>query len=467
MPSNRLKLMRLLLFLACLSSLAAKPNLLLITVDDMNRDSVGCYGCPIENITPNIDRLASEGIRFERGFVNVAICMPCRAVLMTGRYPQASGALGFDKIKPEVPSLPEALKQAGYYNSLIGKEIHVVPSRHEAFNRIDKQKDLGGGRSAEAYAVAVRTAIKEANDADKPFFIMANAADPHRPFAGAKGDAFKKIPFPREIDPRQVPVPGFLPDLPDIRTELATYFQSVARADLVVGAVLDELKKSGKIDNTLVLFLSDHGMPLPYAKTNCYLASNITPFILRWPGHIKSGAVDQKNFVSTIDVAPTFLSAAGVENLEGANGLSLLPLMKGAEQAGRNRVFTFHERPYSRKHLPMRAVNDGDYLYIWNGWSDGKTQFRNESMSGLTFKTMKNADDPKIRARADFYLHRTREELYNLKEDPDCLENLLDEPGSEHAGRVSAMTKDLWNWMKEVNDPDLELFQNQVKLGKK
>jgi N-sulfoglucosamine sulfohydrolase len=115
----------------------------------------------------------------------------------------------------------------------------------------------------------------------------------------------------------------------------------------------------------------------------------------------------------------------------------------------------------------MRAVNDGDYLYIWNGWSDGKTQFRNESMSGLTFKTMKNADDPKIRARADFYLHRTREELYNLKEDPDCLENLLDEPGSEHAGRVSAMTKDLWNWMKEVNDPDLELFQNQVKLGKK
>jgi N-sulfoglucosamine sulfohydrolase len=197
--------MRLLLFLACLTSLAAKPNLLLITVDDMNRDSIGAYGCPIENITPNIDRLAAEGIRFERGFVNVAICMPCRAVLMTGRYPQASGALGFDKINPGVPSLPEALKKSGYYNSLIGKEIHVVPSRHEAFHRIAKQKDLGGGRSASAYAKAVRTAIKEANNAEKPFFIMANAADPHRPFAGAKGDAFKKIPFPREIDPSKYP----------------------------------------------------------------------------------------------------------------------------------------------------------------------------------------------------------------------------------------------------------------------
>ncbi|MDB4405735.1 sulfatase [bacterium] len=457
--------MRLLLFLACLTSLAAKPNLLLITVDDMNRDSIGAYGCPIENITPNIDRLAAEGIRFERGFVNVAICMPCRAVLMTGRYPQASGALGFDKINPGVPSLPEALKKSGYYNSLIGKEIHVVPSRHEAFHRIAKQKDLGGGRSASAYAKAVRTAIKEANNADKPFFIMANAADPHRPFAGAKGDAFKKIPFPSEIDPKQLPVPGFLPDLPDIRTELATYFQSVARADQVVGAVLDELQKSGQADNTLVLFLSDHGMPLPYAKTNCYLASNITPFILRWPGHIKSGSTDKKNFISTIDVAPTFLAAAGIENLEGANGLSLLPLMKGTEQPGRNRVFTFHQRPYSRKHLPMRAVNDGNFLYIWNGWSDGKTQFRNESMSGLTFKAMKNADDPKIRARADFYLHRTREELYDLRKDPYCLKNLLDEPGGKQSGRVSAMTKSLWHWMKDVDDPDLKLFQDQVELA--
>lgn len=457
--------MRFLLFFAYFTSLAAKPNLLLITVDDMNRDSVGAYGCPIENITPNIDSLAAEGIRFDRGFVNVAICMPCRAVLMTGRYPQASGALGFDKINPGVPSLPEALKKAGYYNSLIGKEIHVVPSRHEAFHRIDKQKDLGGGRSAGAYAKAVRNAIKEANKADKPFFIMANAADPHRPFAGAKGDGFENIPFPREIDPKQVPVPGFLPDLPDIRTELATYFQSVARADQVVGAVLDELKASGQEDNTLVLFLSDHGMPLPFAKTNCYLASNITPFILRWPGRINPGSIDKKNFVSTIDVAPTFLAAAGVQNLEGGNGLPLLPLMKGAKQAGRERVFTFHQRPYSRKHLPMRAVNDGDFLYIWNGWSDGKTQFRNESMSGLTFKAMKNSDDPKARARADFYLHRTREELYDLSKDPDCLKNLLAERRGEQSGRVSVMTKALWHWMKEVNDPDLKLFQNQVEIA--
>ena len=384
---------------------------------------------------------------------------------MTGRYPQASGALGFDRIKPEVPSLPEALKKAGYHNSLIGKEPHVVPSRHDAFDRIDKQRKLGGGRSAKAYADAVRTAIEEAKEADQPFFIMANAADPHRPFAGAKGDSFKKIPYPRKFTPEEVPVPGFLPDLPDIRTELATYFQSVARADLVVGAILDELEKSGDADNTLVLFLSDHGMPLPYAKTNCYLASNITPFLLRWPARIKPGSSDGRNFVSTIDVAPTFLDAAGVPNLGGANGQSVLPLIEGKEQPGRNQVFTFHQKPHSGKRLPMRAVNDGDFLYIWNGWSDGETQFRNESMSGLTFKAMANSDEPAARERADYFLHRTREELYDIRKDPNCLHNLLDEPGGKWNPRASAMTKALWHWMKDVDDLEIELFEEQVELA--
>lgn len=462
MPST---LTRLFLALSCIGALTAKPNLLLITVDDMNRDSVGAYGCPIKDITPNIDRLASEGMRFDRGFVNVAICMPCRAVMMTGRYPQTSGALGFDRIKPDVPSLPEALKEAGYYNSLIAKEIHVVPSRHDTFDHIDKQKDLSHGRSVSGYAEATRRAIQAAKDADKPFFIMANAADPHRPFAGAKGDPYKNVPYPREIDPKDVPVPGFLPDLPDIRTELATYFQSVARADQVVGAVLDELENSGEIDNTLVLFLSDHGMPLPFAKTNCYFASNVTPFIVRWPGRITAGSSDDAHFVSTIDIAPTFLAAARLPNLEGADGKSFLPVAEGRKQEGRNRVFTFHQKPFSGKRLPMRAVNDGDYLYIWNGWSDGKTQFRNESMSGLTFKAMKNAEDPKIRARADFYLHRTRQELYDLRKDPDCLNNLLDAPGDKWTSRTSAMTKALWHWMKDVGDPELELFEEQIELA--
>ncbi|MCB1130635.1 MAG: sulfatase [Verrucomicrobiae bacterium] len=442
----------------------ASPNLLLITVDDMNRDSVGAYGCPIEGITPNIDRLAAQGIRFDRGFVNVAICQPCRAVLMTGRYPQTNGAAGFERISPDVPSLPEALKSAGYYNGLIGKEIHVVPSRHHAFDRIGPEGTLGHGRDAKKYAEAVRTMIAEAGD--RPFFIMANTHDPHRPFAGSAAEKWRPRPkVTRTITADEAVVPGFLPDIPPVRKELAEYFTSVHRADEVVGAILRELDAAGVADNTLVLFLSDHGMPLPFAKTNCYLASNITPWIMRWPGHIQAGSSDAKHFVSGIDVAPTFLDAAGVPNLEGADGLSILPTIDGKEQAGRDRVFTFHQKPFSGKRLPMRAVNDGEFLYIWNGWADGKTEFRNESMSGLTFQAMKNSGDPAIRARAGFYLHRCREELYQIRNDPDCLHNLLGGTDGTWKPRASAMTKMLWHWMKDVGDPELKNFEAQVDLA--
>ena len=243
--------MRHLLFFLLLtaSHAAERPNLLFINVDDMNRDSAGTYGCPIKDITPNIDKLASEGIAFDRGFVTVAICQPTRAVWMTGRYPHRSGALGFNHIKPDVASLPEALKKGGYYNALIGKALHIIPTRHKAFDYIRDQRKLGQGRDPAAYADATRTAIEAAKKEGKPFFIMASAHDPHRPFADSQGDFKKLPPVTRTITPEEVVVPGFLPDLPDIRKELAQYFTSVHRGDQVVGAILAEIDKAGLRDN--------------------------------------------------------------------------------------------------------------------------------------------------------------------------------------------------------------------------
>jgi N-sulfoglucosamine sulfohydrolase len=446
---------------------AEQPNMLLITVDDMNRDSVGAYGCPIKGITPNIDKLAAQGTSFDQGFVNIAICQPCRAVLMTGRYPHRNGALGFNKINADCPSLPEALGKGGYYNGLIGKAIHVIPSRHAAFDFIRDQKELGQGRDPAAYATAIRDVIDGAKKAGKPFFAMANAHDPHRPFSGSNGDSKKLPPVTRRITPEEVVVPGFLPDLPDIRTELAEYFTSCHRADEVVGAIMAEIDKAGLTDNTLVVFISDHGMPLPFAKTNCYLASNATPWIVRWPGHAKPGTRDKKHFVSGIDMAPTFLAAAGLENLPGADGSSIIPLLEGKDEAERNMVFTSINAPHGGKPFPMRGVNDGDYLYIWNGWADGKTNFRNESMSGLTYKAMKAAakDDPAIAARVSLYDNRVREELYDIRTDPFCLHNLIGGDGNKFGGRTSAMTKALWHQMKATNDPQLENFQSQVELA--
>jgi len=453
----------LLLFLTLATVRAEQPNMLLITADDMNRDSVGAYGCTIKGITPNIDKLAAQGTAFDRGFVNIAICQPSRSVWMTGRYPHRSGSIGFNDINPDVPSLPEALKKGGYYNALFGKEIHVIPSRHAAFDLIRTEGELGQGRDPAAYATSIREAISAAKTAGKPFFIIANAHDPHRPFSGSATDYKGLPPVTRRITPEEVVVPGFLPDLPDIRTELADYFTSCHRADDVVGAIIAEIEKAGLTETTLVIFLSDHGMPLPFAKTNCYPASNATPWIVRWPGRAKPGTRDEKHFVSGIDIAPTFLAAAGLGNLPGADGSSILPILDGKEQPERNMVFTSINAPYSRKPFPMRAINNGEYLYIWNGWADGKTVFKNESMSGLTYKAMQAAakTDPAIAARVELYERRVREELYDIRTDPSCLHNLISEAG----GRTSAITKALWHQMKATKDPQLENFQSQVELA--
>ncbi|MGH7129451.1 MAG: sulfatase-like hydrolase/transferase, partial [Planctomycetaceae bacterium] len=280
---------------------AAEPpslNVLFITVDDMNCDSVGAFGCEVPDITPNIDRLAAEGMRFEHAHVNIAICMPTRAVWMTGRYPHRSGALGFDRINADVPTLVEALKDAGYHTGILGKTPHVVPSRHAAFDVIVPATELKSGRSPALYYERCKEFFEKVKAADQPFFLMANAQDPHRPFAGSEQEAQRKGRrrakdrggFPgvsRTYRPEEVTVPGFLPDLPDVHQEMAEYYTSVHRADETVGAVLKALEESGLADSTLVVFMSDHGMPLPFAKTNCWRHSTRTPWIVRRPGVVK------------------------------------------------------------------------------------------------------------------------------------------------------------------------------------
>ncbi|MCO6043360.1 sulfatase [Aeoliella sp. ICT_H6.2] len=463
-----LRAFALLLLLAAPATAAERMNLLFITVDDMNCDSVGAFGCELEGITPNIDRLASEGMAFDRGFVNIAICQPTRAVWMTGRYPHRNGALGFDPINADVPTLPEALQEAGYYNALIGKTNHVVPTRADSFDLKVNQRDLGHGRSESHYVEAVQRAMAEAKEASKPWFIMANLHDPHRPFAGSKQEKYRPRPaVTRTITPQQAEVPAFLPDLPPVRREMAEYFTSVHRADDIVGAILDELKQAGLADRTVVLFMSDHGMPLPFAKTNCYYHSNHTPWIVRWPGVTTPGSRDAEHFVSGVDVAPTLLAAAGLENLPDTDGSSIVPLLEGRQQPERNGVFTMINTTSGKNAYTMRGVQDGQYLYIWNGWADGHTRFRNESQSGRSMRAMVAAakNNPDIAARVQHFLYRTTEEMYDLENDPDCLVNLIAEPNDQYTPRATAMSKRLWHWMRDTNDPAREQFEQQVELA--
>ena len=474
-----IKLLSILAFLFLALRICAsgdqKTNLLFITVDDMHWDSIGAFGCPIQDITPNLDKLAAQGRRFERSHVTIAICQPTRAVWMTGRYPHRNGALGFDPIHKDVPCLPEALQAGGYYTAVIGKAKHVVPSRHAAFDLVVDMNQLGNGRGTDAYRRTIRRALTEAKVAEKPFFVMANAHDPHRPFAGSPQEKktiekkkWKDATEPtRVVKPKEAVVPDFLPDLPLVRRELAEYFTSVHRADQIVGVVLEELAASGAEKNTLVIFMSDHGMALPFSKTNCYYASTRTPCIVRWPGIVPADSWDSEHFISGIDVAPTLLEAAGLPNLDGVDGKSLVDLLNGKKEPSRNHVFTMINRTSGKKEYPMRAVQDADFLYIWNGWADGKTVFKNESQNGRTMKAMRQAGelDPKIQARVQDFLYRTVEELYDLNSDPACLNNLLKDPANAPGGRTSAMTKRLWHWMKRTNDPQRKLFESQVELA--
>ena len=441
-------------------------NVLFITVDDMNWDSIGAFGCRVDGITPNIDRLASQGMRFQHGHVTIAICQPTRAVWMTGRYPHRSGALGFDRINPGVPTLIETLKKHGYLNGILAKERHVVPSRHAAFDVIVPAAQLKTGRDPQLYYQQTKSFLEKAKASKKPFFLMANAQDPHRPFAGSAQEAGRKrrnkntIPgVSRTYKPDEIMMPGFLPDLPQIRLELSEYFTSVHRADEVTGAVLRALRESGFEENTLVMFVSDHGMPLPFAKTNCWYQSTRTPWIVRWPGVVKAGSWDREHFVSGIDFTPTILDAAGIPPIKGVDGRTFVPVMKGEKHAGREVVFTHINRTAGRNEYPMRSVQDATYGYIYNAWSDGKTRFRNESQSGRTMKAMSQAaaSNPKIAARVKHFLYRTPEELYEYSKDPDARNNLAGKP--EHGERLARYRRILLEHMEKTGDPQLEGFR--------
>lgn len=462
-----------LLVLASFSQAKPTLNVLFINVDDMNCDSVGAYGCKVKNVTPHIDRLASEGMRFEHAHVTIAICQPTRAVWMTGRYPHNSGALGFDKIKPGVPTLPEALKEAGYYNGLMAKHGHVIPSRAAAFHEIIPARELKNGRSPDLYYERARRFFQASKKAGKPFFLMACSQDPHRPFAGSDsetrqrgrdkknkshqyGGGFPEVNNP--YSPEEITVPGFLPDLPEIRRELAEYYTSVRRADAITGAVLRALDEVGLSESTIVMFKSDHGMPLPFAKTNCWHHSTHTPWMVRWPGVVKPGSVDAAHVVSGVDLAPTILDSLGMSNLNGADGRSFLPVLKGGQQEGREHAFTYINTIASKRAYPMRSIVGKRFGYIWNGWSDGKTVFRNESQSGLTWKSMKSAaaTDKALAARVEHFIHRTKEELYDYSKDPDALKNLVKDP--VHLETLTMMRQKMLGHMKASKDPELGAF---------
>lgn len=447
----------------------APLNVLLITADDLNYNSVGAYGNTIPNITPNIDKLAAQGMLFNHGFVNIAVCQPSRQSIMTGRYPHSNGALGFDPIDREVATLQEELNKVGYLNAIIGKERHLKPMDKYYWDYVAREEDvasgLGIGRSPDLFYQHTADIIAKAKKANKPFFLMANSHDPHRPFAGSdeeKNAWGADLPkFTREIKPEDVDVPGFLIDLPEVRQEVAEYYTSVFRCDQTVGAILKALEDSGLSDNTIVMFISDNGMSVPFGKSNNYLNSNKTPWIIRWPGQIKGGTVDNDHFISGIDYMPTILHALHLSEVPGMDGKSFLPILQGKKQKQREVIFTEFHKIFAGIEYPMRGVQKEQYGYIVNFWSDGKHEIKGDAKSGRTFKAMNEAalTNEAIAKRVDLYKYRVPEELYDFKNDPDGLVNLIDDPSlQEEKERLKAL---LFREMMRTKDHMKDEFQNR------
>jgi len=447
---------------------------MLITVDDMNYNSPGCFGNPMPGITPNLDNLASKGVRFNNAHVTIAVCQPSRSVLLTGSYPHHNGARGFQAIDAGVTTLPQVLHRNGYYNGIIGKENHCAPKEKffwDAYIQTlfrDGDGD-GKGREPDVYYKQVKKCIQDADDQNKPFFLMVNSHDPHRPFAGSDDELRlfgMHCQIPKTFDPDEVYVPECLPDLPDIRKELAQYYASCHRADLCIGRVLAALEESGHADNTVVLFLSDNGMALPFAKTNCYLNSTKSPYIMRWPGYIKSGMVCDE-LINGIDYTPTILDILGLEPILDCDGKSFKNVVL-AGQKHYDDIFTLFfqtannavtKRPLD---FPMRCVQDKRFAYIFNAWSDGETEFLSDSRAGLTYNAMEEAAkrDDSVRKRKEFYQYRITEEFYDYRDDPDALNNLIDKP--EYYNFIEKFRKRMFKYMEQSRDGLIDEFHRRI-----
>jgi N-sulfoglucosamine sulfohydrolase len=440
-------------------------NLLLVTSDDLNWSAIGCLGDKL-NATPNLDSFSRTAHVFEHVHTVAPICQPSRSAIMTGLVPHRNGALGFDPVNPDVTTLWEILSKQGYFTAGINKLSHMAPV--EKFNwdlrmirdRKDREQPTPNeesSRNPKTYSRDIRTAVETARKQNKPFFINANIVDPHRPFHGTEKDLYFGGTQIEAFKPEEVPIPGFLEDLPNIRKEIAQYYTSVKRLDQSIGEIISVLNEMKLVDETIVAFIADHGMPFPFAKTTLHHDGTKTPFFLRYPG-MKKPFMDRTHMASNIDLFPTFLELLKLPVPANLDARSLVPLIHGNESSARDHVFTHVTSNSKREFFPGRCIRTRKFSYIWSSWADGQTRFRNESMQGLTFNALEQAgtEDPEIQQRVNQFLYRAPEEFYDLEKDPSERNNLIAD--SNFQTEIKKLKQLLFSQMQKTQDPLIDQF---------
>jgi N-sulfoglucosamine sulfohydrolase len=436
---------------------APRRNVVLLIADDLGRE-LGCYGGKIKS--PHIDALAREGTRFEYGFATVSSCSPSRASLYTGLHTHTSGQYGLAhaehhfRTHENVKSLPALLRPAGYRSGIIGK-VHVEPK--EAYPFDDVVTAGVNPRNVAAMARKAKELIAAAGD--KPFFLVMGYTDPHRSARNFGNE--QEYPGVPEVKygPGDVEVPFFLPDRAETRADLAQYYQSATRLDHGIGLMLDVLRQTGRADDTLVIFLSDNGIPFPGAKTTLYDPGLRLPLIVRAPGQKRQGVVSQA-LVSWVDVAPTVLDWAGVQAPPALPGRSFLPILERERPDGWDEVFGSHQCHEVTMYYPMRMIRTRTHKYILNLAPTLEYPTAADLYASPTWQAVLKNDLKKIGERdREAYLHRPKEELYDLTKDPKELHNVAADPA--YADALKGLRGRLKAWQEKTKDPWIVKYQHE------
>ena len=434
-------------------SAAAKPNFLFVIADDMTHRDLGCYGGQAH--TPNIDKLAADGMRFTRCFQAAPMCSPTRHNIYTGLYPVKSGAYpNHTFAKDGTKSIVHYLKPLGYRVALSGK-THVSPKEVFPFEYSGKQNNPD--------MEAVDKLFGECKESQTPFCLFACSNEPHTPWN--KGD-------PSRYPPGKIKLPPYFVDTPETRQGMSKYLAEITYYDGQVGELLALLDKHGLADNTLVMVVSEQGSSMPFGKWTCYDTGLQSAMIVRWPGKVKAGSVTDA-MVEYVDVLPTFVSAAGTKPAKALDGKSFIPVLTGKATTHKDYVFglmTTRGIINGSDYYGIRSVRSERYKYILN--LTPEMQFRNACVKSPEFQSwMKKAEagDGDAQEKVRRYQERAGVELYDVTTDWYEWRNLADDP--KYASVKGELRTQLDAWMKAQGDKgqqtELEANEHQGRNRKK
>lgn len=422
---------------AAFAAATSRPNILFVLSDDHSAPFLHCLGRE-EMKTPNLDRMAAEGMLFRRMFTGAPQCVPSRATLMTGRSPVACRMTRFSSPLPKDEiTFPELLKkEAGYFVGCCGRTYHLDGSGRgpaatdavfdEYHLQTFKQRFDFVDATGQENVPARMNEFFDQRPKDRPYFLWVGFSDPHHPWNTGKTPP----------DPAKLKVPGFLPDLPGVRQDLSAYEGEIEHCDGDFQRVLDIVKDRAGLENTLVIFMGDNGMAFPSGKGSLHDPGLNVPLLAWWPGKIKPGG-DSSALISGEDIAPTCLEAAGISIPEKMSGVSFLPLLKG-EAFPHERKYIFGERgPHGSatfdEHTTAsgvdysRCVRSARYKLIYNVTPNLRYTPVDSAGNPGWQDILKAHEAQQLPTEFDklwFTSPRAVYELYDLQEDPSELRNL-------------------------------------------